>query len=183
VLCTSGTAAAHFHAAVLEASHGRVPLIVCTADRPPELRDTGAGQTIDQIGLYGGAVRWHCDAGVPSDVPGAGAAWRALASRAVAEAAGPPSGPVHVNLPFREPLVPTGEPLVDAPGRPDGRPWTDVVAPRRLPDEHTVGRIAEAVRAHPRGLLVAGWGAGEALRGLDLRPAPASVRLRGRAPA
>src|SRR5437773_10281849 len=58
VLCTSGTAAANFHPAVIEAAHARVPLIVCTADRPPELRDTGAGQTIDQVHLYGKAVRW-----------------------------------------------------------------------------------------------------------------------------
>jgi 2-succinyl-5-enolpyruvyl-6-hydroxy-3-cyclohexene-1-carboxylate synthase len=160
VLCTSGTAAAHFHAAVLEAHHGHTPLIVCTADRPPELRDTGAGQTIDQVGLYGVAVRWHRDAGVPEDVPGAGAAWRALAARAVAEAVGPPSGPVHLNLPFREPLVPTGAPLVDAPGRADGRPWTGVAAPRRLADQQTVERVAATVDENPRGLLVAGWGAG-----------------------
>ena len=158
VLCTSGTAAAHFHAAVLEADHGRAPLVVCTADRPPELRDTGAGQTIDQVGLYGEAVRWHCDVGVPEDVPGAGPAWRAAAARSVAEATGPPAGPVHLNLAFREPLVPTGAPLVDAPGRPDGRPWTEVVAARRVPDEQMVERVASAVRANPRGLLVAGWG-------------------------
>ncbi|MGH8985110.1 MAG: 2-succinyl-5-enolpyruvyl-6-hydroxy-3-cyclohexene-1-carboxylic-acid synthase [Acidimicrobiia bacterium] len=162
VLCTSGTAAAHFHAAVLEAHHGRTPLIACTADRPPELRDTGAGQTIDQVGLYGDAVRWQCDVGVPEDVPGAGAAWRAAAVRAVAEATGPPPGPVHLNLAFREPLVPTGAALVDAPGRPDGRPWAQVVAPRRLPDQRTVERIAATVRAHPRGVLVAGWGNGVA---------------------
>ncbi|MGH9050924.1 MAG: 2-succinyl-5-enolpyruvyl-6-hydroxy-3-cyclohexene-1-carboxylic-acid synthase [Acidimicrobiia bacterium] len=158
VLCTSGTAAAHFHAAVLEARHGRTPLIVCTADRPPELRDTGAGQAIDQVGLYGDAVRWDRDVGVPEDVPGAGAAWRAAAARSVAEAIGPPAGPVHLNLAFREPLVPTGAPLVDAPGRPRGRPWTEVVAPRRAPDDSTVERVATAVRTHPRGLLVAGWG-------------------------
>ena len=88
VLCTSGTAAANFHPAVLEAHHGRVPLIVCTADRPPELRDTGAGQTADQVKLFGDAVRWFHEAEVPSDRPGAGDAWRALASRAVAEASG-----------------------------------------------------------------------------------------------
>ncbi|HEX6311969.1 MAG TPA: 2-succinyl-5-enolpyruvyl-6-hydroxy-3-cyclohexene-1-carboxylic-acid synthase, partial [Acidimicrobiia bacterium] len=160
VLCTSGSAAAHFHAAVLEAHHGRAPLIVCTADRPPELRDTGAGQTIDQVGLYGGAVRWHCDAGVPEDLPGVGAAWRAIASRAVAEANGPPSGPVHLNLPFREPLVPTGAPLVDAPGRAGGRVWTHVVPPDRHPGEDTIERVTAAVAAQARGVVVAGWGAG-----------------------
>ena len=84
VLCTSGTAAANFHPAVLEAHHGRVPLLVCTADRPPELRDTGAGQTVDQVKLFGDAVRWFHEAEVPIDRPGAGAAWRALASRTVA---------------------------------------------------------------------------------------------------
>ncbi len=69
VLCTSGTAAANFHPAVLEAHHGRVPLIVCTADRPPELRDTGAGQTVDQVKLFGDAVRWFHDASVPERSP------------------------------------------------------------------------------------------------------------------
>jgi 2-succinyl-5-enolpyruvyl-6-hydroxy-3-cyclohexene-1-carboxylate synthase len=158
VLCTSGTAAANFHPAVLEASHARTPLIVCTADRPPELRDTGAGQTVDQINLYGRAVRWFCEVGVPEDHPGAGTAWRSVAARAIAEASGPPAGPVHLNLAFREPLVPTGEPLVDAPGRADGRPWTTVTRPTRMPDTETVARFAAAVREHPRGLVVAGWG-------------------------
>src|SRR5947208_16703350 len=82
LLCTSGTAAANFHPAVLEAHHGRVPMIVCTADRPAELRDTGAGQIVDQLKLYGDAVRWFHEAEVPSDRPGVGAEWRGLASRA-----------------------------------------------------------------------------------------------------
>jgi 2-succinyl-5-enolpyruvyl-6-hydroxy-3-cyclohexene-1-carboxylate synthase len=124
VLCTSGTAAANFHPAVVEAHHGRVPLIVTTADRPPELRDVGAAQTIDQTRLYGGAARWFVDLGVPADVDGAGAVWRSTAARTVAVALGAPAGPVHWNLPFREPLVPTGAPLVDAPGRADGAPWS-----------------------------------------------------------
>ena len=135
MLCTSGTAAANFHPAVLEAHHARVPLLVCTADRPPELRDTGAGQTIDQTRLYGDAVRWFVDPGAP-DAAAAGS-WRSLASRAVAEAVGPPAGPVHLNLPFREPLVPTGGPLVDAPGRADGTPWTRVVRSPKAPDAAT----------------------------------------------
>jgi 2-succinyl-5-enolpyruvyl-6-hydroxy-3-cyclohexene-1-carboxylate synthase len=158
VLCTSGTAVANFHPAVLEASHGRVPLVVCTADRPPELHDTGAGQTVDQHGIFGGAVRWASDLGPPADVPGAGAAWRSVAARAVSEAIGPPAGPVHLNLALREPLVPSGAPLVDAPGRTDGRPWTVVTPAEGVPDGPTVARVAAAVEDAPRGLLVAGWG-------------------------
>src|SRR5215218_6701853 len=167
VLCTSGTAAANFHPAVLETRHARTPLIVCTADRPPELRDTGAGQTVDQLALYGRAVRWFCEVGVPSDHPGAGTSWRSIAARAVAESVGPPAGPVHLNLAFREPLVPTGAPLVDAPGRPDARPWTAVTRPTRAPDEATVARIADAIRGQPRGLIVAGWGSDASAGGLD----------------
>jgi 2-succinyl-5-enolpyruvyl-6-hydroxy-3-cyclohexene-1-carboxylate synthase len=168
VLCTSGTAAANFHPAVVEAHHGRVPLIVATADRPPELRDVGAGQTIDQTELYGDAVRWFADLGVPADVDDASAIWRATAARTVAAARGVPAGPVHWHLPFREPLVPTGDPLVDAPGRPDGAPWTasePPVAP--LPAPAALRRAATAVRDHPRGLVVAGWGAGASAAVLD----------------
>ena len=77
-LCTSGTAATHFHAAVVEAHQDEVPLLACTADRPPELRDVAAPQTIDQTALFGGAVRWFHDPGVPDD--GMRAAWRSLAS-------------------------------------------------------------------------------------------------------
>ena len=159
VLTTSGTATANLHPAVLEAHHGRVPLLVCTADRPPELRDTGAGQTIDQSRLYGDAVRWYFDPGPPEDRPDAGARWRTLACRAIAHAGGPPAGPVHLNLPFREPLVPTGAELVPAPGRDDGRPWTRVTTPSsRAPEAATVAGLVAAVRVNPRGALVAGWG-------------------------
>jgi 2-succinyl-5-enolpyruvyl-6-hydroxy-3-cyclohexene-1-carboxylate synthase len=159
VLCTSGTAAANFHPAVVEAHHARVPMLVCTADRPPELRDVGAGQTIDQHRLYGGAVRWFCDPGSPDpDTADAGPRWRALAARAFIEANGPPAGPVHCNLPFREPLVPTDE--LGAPGRADGRPWVVATPARRLAAAADIARVAGLVREHPRGLLVAGWGAG-----------------------
>ena len=159
VLCTSGTAAANFHPAVAESDLGRVPMVVATADRPPELHHVGAGQTMDQTRLYGDAVRWFVDLGPPVDLPGAGDWWRATAARTVAVAVGAPPGPVHWNLPFREPLVPTGEPLVEAEGRPGGAPWTLAAPPLRVADRAVVSRVAALVRQHPRGVIVAGWGA------------------------
>lgn len=159
VLCTSGTAAANLHPAVLEAHHGRVPLLVCTADRPPELRDTGAPQTTDQVKLYATAVRFFADC-VPEDHPDALGTWRPVAARAHAEALGPPAGPVHLNLAFREPLVPGGSEVPDVPGRPDGRPWVRRSPGRAAPAAEAVERLAAAVAGTERGLVVAGWGAG-----------------------
>jgi len=112
VLTTSGTATAELHPAVVEADLAGVPLLACTADRPPELRDVGAPQAIDQVHLYGRSVRWFGDPGVP-DAAGA-ERWRPLAARAYAAAVGPPAGPVQVNLPFREPLVGSPGPLPSA---------------------------------------------------------------------
>lgn len=115
VCTTSGTAAAELHPAVVEAHQGRVPLIVCTADRPPELHHVGASQTIEQVGLFTTSTRWACTPGVPSD--GESAGWRPLAARALAESRDGPlgPGPVHLNLAFREPLV--GDPGILPTGR------------------------------------------------------------------
>ena len=111
VLCTSGTAAANLHPAVCEADESAVGLIVLTADRPPELRGIGAGQTIDQLKLYGSAVRWFCEVGT-HDADDAGLLhFRSVACRAYWTAAGDPRpGPVHLNVPWRDPLGPEPRP-------------------------------------------------------------------------
>jgi 2-succinyl-5-enolpyruvyl-6-hydroxy-3-cyclohexene-1-carboxylate synthase len=114
VVCTSGTAAANFHPAVIEADESAVPLLLLTADRPPELRGTGASQTVDQIKLYGSAVRWYAESGVPERISGMAGYWRSLAGRAWAHAAGELGtlpGPVHLNIPLRDPLVPDADPI------------------------------------------------------------------------
>jgi 2-succinyl-5-enolpyruvyl-6-hydroxy-3-cyclohexene-1-carboxylate synthase len=147
--CTSGTAAANFVPAVIEAWHARVPLIVLTADRPSELRDNGAGQAIDQLKLYGGAVKWFVEVGV-DEASEANLRWiRELACRAYWTATDGRPGPVHLNFPLREPLVPDGPiPPDPLPGRPDGVPWV----------RRSITRIAPvSARALPgRGVLVAG---------------------------
>ena len=125
ITCTSGTAAANLTPAVIEARHARVPLIVLTADRPPELRDVGAGQTIDQLKLYGDAVKWFFEVGVDQATPATLRFIRSLACRAYWTAAEGPPGPVHLNFPLREPLV-LDRPLPlpdDATGRSRGRPY------------------------------------------------------------
>ena len=131
VTCTSGTAAANLAPAVIEARHARVPLIVLTADRPPELRDVGAGQTVDQLKLYGDAVKWFFEVGVDEATPAALRFIRTLACRAYSIAAAGPPGPVHLNFPLREPLV-LDRPLPlpgDAIGRDGERPYAVVDTP------------------------------------------------------
>jgi 2-succinyl-5-enolpyruvyl-6-hydroxy-3-cyclohexene-1-carboxylate synthase len=105
VACTSGTAAAHYLPAVIEAREARVPLIVLTADRPPELREVGAGQTIDQLKLYGSAAKWFFEVGTHAATPERLRWIRQLAFRAYETAVGGRPGPVHLNFPLREPLV------------------------------------------------------------------------------
>ncbi len=112
--CTSGTATAEYLPAVVEASQSRTPIVVLTADRPPRLRGTGANQTIDQTDLYGRYARAYLEPPVPTSAADA-AAWHDTGLRAVAAATGTPVGPVHVNCPFDEPLVPDGEPVATAP--------------------------------------------------------------------
>ena len=147
--CTSGTAAAHYAPAIIEARWARVPLLVLTADRPPELRDVGAGQTINQLGLYGDAVKWFVEVGV-DEARAENLRWmRALACRAYWTALEGSPGPVHLNFPLREPLV-LDEPLPveEDGGRPGGRPWVSravVVAP-----------AAPRLELPARGVVVAG---------------------------
>jgi 2-succinyl-5-enolpyruvyl-6-hydroxy-3-cyclohexene-1-carboxylate synthase len=159
VACTSGTAAANFFPAIVEAFHARVSLLVLTADRPPELRATGANQTIDQVKMFGDFVRMFVEAGIPGARPDAARYWRSLGARCVAAALGPPAGPVHVNLPFREPLVPTGAAVELGPetgGRADGAPWERVSTPVLVPSERDVKNLAALVNATERGAIVAG---------------------------
>ena len=137
VVTTSGTATANLHPAVLEASHAGVPLVALTADRPPELRGAGANQTVDQVGLYGGAVRFFAEVGAPEERAGQNAYWRALTCRALAcatGALGTSAGPVHLNLGLREPLTPNdGDWVEPLDGRDGGAAWTEFVPARPAP--------------------------------------------------
>ncbi|HEX3563176.1 MAG TPA: 2-succinyl-5-enolpyruvyl-6-hydroxy-3-cyclohexene-1-carboxylic-acid synthase, partial [Solirubrobacterales bacterium] len=163
VLCTSGSAAANLHPAVVEADEAGVPMIVLTADRPPELRDIGAGQTIDQLKLYGDAVRWFCEVGTHEANDDGLLHFRSIACRAYATALGDPRpGPVHLNIPWREPLapIPTEGPVTATDplaleGRGDA-PLNAVSPLQPRADEGLLDRLAESIEGAPRGLIVAG---------------------------
>ncbi|MEU4833559.1 2-succinyl-5-enolpyruvyl-6-hydroxy-3-cyclohexene-1-carboxylic-acid synthase [Streptosporangium sp. NPDC023615] len=168
LICTSGTAAANFHPAVVEAHESGVPLLVLTADRPPELRDTGASQTVDQVKMYGTAVRWFAEVGVPEERPGQVAYWRSLACRAYQRALGPHDpGPVHLNVAFREPLIPDGdaswcEPLEGGAGGPWVRartaaPATALHLPPTRRGVLVVGDGATGTRRYVAAAGMAGW--------------------------
>ncbi|CAG1008566.1 2-succinyl-5-enolpyruvyl-6-hydroxy-3-cyclohexene-1-carboxylate synthase [Myxococcaceae bacterium] len=158
IVCTSGTAAANFLPAVVEANHARVPLLVLSADRPAELRDCGAGQTIDQVRLYGSNVRAFFEAPTPSPGLELERLARSLASRAVRAALGRAWGPVHLNLPFREPLEPPLE-SASLPQRPSSRAIEAVIAPTRHAEgasAEAVDRMARRFSDAERGVIVAG---------------------------
>lgn len=146
LVCTSGTAAANYLPAVVEAHHSGVPLVVCTADRPPELRDAGAGQTIDQMKLYGDHVRWFAE--MPCDVDEPDYFARLAVRAATMAGAGPDPGPVHLNWPFRKPLEPQG-PVPE---------FNSTVGRPPVPIRPLVETDIEALRgmAGRRGLIVAG---------------------------
>ena len=166
VITTSGTAAANLFPGMVEADASDVPLVVLTADRPPELRGTGANQTIDQIKLFGRVVRWFWEAGPAEDRPESNSYWRASTARAVGEARGwgGRPGPVHLNLAFREPTTPTDDdgrfqapPFRSATeGRQGGKPWVDS---RRVSGPDLSLPLAEVEQAR-RGVIVVGEGAG-----------------------
>src|SRR5215210_4763545 len=175
--CTSGTAAANYAPAVIEAHEARVPLLVLTADRPPELREIGAGQTIDQVKLYGSAAKWYFEVDDQPATPERMRWLRQLACRAYWSALDSRPGPVHLNFSLREPLV-LDEPLpAEEPGgggRAGGRPWVT-----RPPAPPTAGpALADGLRAaldaQPRAVMVAGRSErdprlGETLAGLANR--------------
>jgi 2-succinyl-5-enolpyruvyl-6-hydroxy-3-cyclohexene-1-carboxylate synthase len=165
--CTSGTAAANYAPAVIEAYEARVPLLVLTADRPPELRDLGAGQTIDQVKLFGRAAKWFLEVDDAPATPQRLRWLRQLACRAVHTAVSGRPGPVHLNFALREPLVLEAELPPAGGGRAGGRPWVDVRPAMAVPDGRRIEALARALHDAQRPLVVAGRleraGAGEAV--------------------
>lgn len=163
LLCTSGTAAANYHPAICEADESALPLVVLTADRPPELRGVGAGQTIDQVKLYGASARWFCEVGTHDADDDGLLHYRSVACRALAAAKGEPRpGPVHLNLPWREPLAPVAvdgavtasDPLA-LEGR-EGRPLTAVTSIDLEPSAFLLDEMAAHIGDARSGVIVAG---------------------------
>ncbi|RME97850.1 MAG: 2-succinyl-5-enolpyruvyl-6-hydroxy-3-cyclohexene-1-carboxylic-acid synthase, partial [Chloroflexi bacterium] len=163
LVCTSGTATANFYPTVIEADAAHVPLLLLTTDRPPELRHSGANQTVDQIKLYGDHVRWFVDVALPEADPPAVVlrALRTLAGRALAATTGFPPGPVHLNFPFRKPLEPTSEPNdntapAGAPPRSGSAPFVHISRGTLQPSTEQVADVSAALRRARRGLIVCG---------------------------
>ncbi len=156
LVCTSGTAAAEFYPAVIEAYQSQVPLLVLTADRPHEVRYSGANQTIDQVKIYGDHVLWSFDMAIPQANPPAlvQRATQSVAARAYQIANGVIKGPVHLNCPFRQPLEPTAPPLpaIEPPTRPTVRMERGLIAPSAA----QIDDLATLIGDHERGLIVCG---------------------------
>jgi 2-succinyl-5-enolpyruvyl-6-hydroxy-3-cyclohexene-1-carboxylate synthase len=163
LLCTSGTALVNYHSAVVEADESAIPLLVLSADRPPELRGIGAGQTIDQIKTFGSSVRWFCEVGTHLADDDGLLHYRSVACRALAAARGEARpGPVHLNLPWREPLAPVpvqggvtaGDPLA-LEGRVN-RPLTAVTHIDLEPSVFLLDEVAAHIGDAISGAIVAG---------------------------
>jgi len=168
ILATSGTATVNFAPAVVEAYYAKVPLVVLTADRPPELRGVGAPQTIDQLRLYGAHAKWSAEMPLPEATDEAARHWRLVAARASATAVEAPRGPVHVNFPFREPLIPA---MADVPS--SGEAVARVMPAPRRAHPADIDAIAWELRGRRRGIIVCGPG--------DDPEVPAAVASLGRA--
>jgi 2-succinyl-5-enolpyruvyl-6-hydroxy-3-cyclohexene-1-carboxylate synthase len=155
ILCTSGTAAANYFPAIVEARYSRVPLLVLTADRPHELREVGAPQAIDQIHLYGQHVKWFADMALPENSNEVIRYARTICARAAAIAAQAPAGPVHLNFPFREPLIPKlDEDIFQLEERPKG--YVNVRnGDLTIPDE-AFKEIALKLEGYKNGIIVCG---------------------------
>ncbi|WP_026584957.1 2-succinyl-5-enolpyruvyl-6-hydroxy-3-cyclohexene-1-carboxylic-acid synthase [Bacillus sp. J33] len=156
LLCTSGTAAANYYPAIVEALYSRVPLIVLTADRPHELRDVGAPQAIDQIHLYGKNVKWFVEMAPPENTVEMLRYARTVSARAAAMAKRSPAGPVHLNFPFREPLVPQldRQDLFELSERKDG--FVNVHPGQLGLQEEDCSQIAESLSEANKGIIVCG---------------------------
>jgi len=155
VACTSGTATAELLPAAIEAQQARVPLLLLSADRPPELREVGAGQAIDQLKLFGGAAKWFFEVGVHDAGPERVRWMRALACRAYWTALEGRPGVVHLNFPLREPLATDAELPPDPSARREGAPYLRR-EPGRLSAPGAMARLYELARAARRGVVVAG---------------------------
>ncbi len=165
LVCTSGTAAANFLPAIVESKFSRVPLVAITADRPPEVRDFGGAQTIDQIRLYGSHVKWFQDLPVASDSPSLIRYSRLVGLRASSMAQFSPAGPVHINFSFREPLLPA-VPILASREAQESNPGF-VTRIKGFPSLDEVESALSGIRNGSRGLIVAGPGDyGEARREL-----------------
>ncbi len=167
VVCSSGTASANFFPAVVEARYGSVPLLVLTADRPPEMVDWGALQTIDQTRMYGSHAKWSVNMPPPEATTEMMSYSRSVACRAFFSAGSAPAGPVHVDFPFRDPLEPVFTPS-DFPssipkqdmaawrGREDGKPFVFSPDYERKPRLEGIQQLAASLAGTERGLIVCG---------------------------